>query len=228
MIQLEKPATGKDKLTVAKDRLTLLETRLAHEFNLAGHRMSWLVTSQAFLFTAWVQLSRVAEQSLPRTSFERSRMDLLFTLIPCIGIITAIAGGVATWAAMRMTDYLVTDRADFDGDLGLRDMSPLRESSWTRWIGQMPPGILPASFVIAWLTIVARDQRQFSSIPSDALLFDSACLWIIWCMWWVIRLLARRQEVERTTWIKLALISTRAGTALPAYLRWCRPPRGDL
>jgi hypothetical protein len=170
-----------DPHTVAKDAATLIEARLAHEFNLAGHRMTWLVTSQAFLFAGWVQLLKAGDAQR-----QGADMRLLMALIPVIGFMTAVTGGFAVAGAMRNTDYLVTDRAEFDRVLGLRDLSPLRKSRWTRWAGQTPPGVLPSLFAVAWMTVGTRLLvGNTGCLSTRTLLYLGAALYLVCVTVWV-------------------------------------------
>lgn len=135
--------------TEIKDRATLLETRLSHEFALMGQRMTWLVTSQAFLFTAWVQLVKTDPLGDAAT--------LLLVVLPVIGLGVSLAAAYSINAAMRMVDVLVIDRAAIDGMLGLTAMSPLRRDDWTRVAGHAPTVFLPPLFVAAWLVVLANN-----------------------------------------------------------------------
>jgi hypothetical protein len=160
-----------------KDLATLVEARLAHEFNLAGHRMGWLVTSQAFLFAAWNQL--VKNDPLPD-------QKILTYLIPIVGLVTALVGGISLLAAMRITDYLVTDRAKFDELLGLRPLSPLRDASWTRFAGHLPPGVLPPLFASTWIAVIVRTHCPESVLSTSSLVTRALFGWAVYVLVWML------------------------------------------
>ena len=157
-----------------KDQAFVVETRIAHEINLLGQRTTWLVMSQAFLFAAWVQLA--IHQDPPGTSTP-SKIDILFYVIPCIGLGVSIAATFSIWAAMRMIDARIIDRVVIDKVLGLTEMGPNRKESWTRLAGHAPTEILPPLFVVAWSAVLVQ---KVSSWPNDTILMDSGIVLGIW------------------------------------------------
>jgi hypothetical protein len=175
---LREQETGMEASTWSefKDKATLIETRIAHEINLMGQRMTWLVTSQAFLFAGWMQLVKSSdlgsEVPLPDDA------KLLFYVVPTIGLGVAIAGWAAIAAAMLMVDTLVVDRAGIDDQLDLTRMSPRRARPWTRIAGHAPTEILPPLFVTAWLIVIVRELSQDSSW-----LLMITWLFVVWLMY---------------------------------------------
>jgi len=173
-----------------KDTAMFIETRISHEITLMGQRMTWLVTSQAFLFAAWVQLVKAQGSSgatgsgAAACSSAGDSAELLLYLIPAVGLGVSLAGWVAIAAAMRMVDLLVTDRASIDGPLGLRAMSPLRPSPWTRIAGHAPTGVLPPLFVGAWVMVVLVSVGRWTNasiLTGTAVAFSGYLVfWLSW------------------------------------------------
>jgi uncharacterized integral membrane protein len=194
MSDVQDRGTSQQSEILAFQRLTLTETRLTHEFTLAGHRMAWLVSSQAFLFGAWVSLVRKIGE------LEASDALVLSAVIPVVGFVTAVAGGLATAAAVRMVDILVAERARYDVVVGIKELSSLRPSSWTRVAGHIPTGVLPVVFAVSWSTIVLNQLfhgTRYAGMPLilGALVFLAAWV-VIWFIWSVHRHL-QDQETAR-------------------------------
>lgn len=175
-----------DAHTIAKDCATLTEARLAHEFNLGGQRMSWLVTSQAFLFAAWVQIARF---NLPPEGSASDDLQHLSVLVPIVGLLVAGVGWFAVLAAQRVTDHLVAERVKYDATLNLLRMDIGREDPWTRFVGHLPGAVLPPVFVVAWGTVLARRMHYLSTYVWTGA-FVALCLSLGVWLW-------RRQEVFR-------------------------------
>ncbi len=172
----------------AKDRATLLEWRLGHEFTLTGHRMGWLVTSQAFLFAAWTT-------SVNSDHIDRGEVRILWYLMPVVGIAIAIAGGISVSAAVHVIDLLVLERARYDGLLDLAPLGPTRKGSWTRVAGHVPTGVLPSLFVMAWVVLLLQRLRPHCS-PED-LLVRALGFWLTYVIVWLVFALQRHHQSRR-------------------------------
>jgi len=162
-----------DAHTLMKDRATLNEARLAHEFNLGGQRMSWLVTSQAFLFAAWVQAIKESHLS--------DDLKYLIGLVPSVGILVAIIGWVAVLAAQRVTDHLVAERAKYDEPLQLLGMGLDRDDDWTRLLGHLPGAVLPPVFGLAWASAMLQHYTHWPVLYVSAPAVVALACWVqIW------------------------------------------------
>src|SRR5437868_15278785 len=90
------------------EKMTALETyqlfrgRIEHEDNLIVQRLSWLVASQAFLFTAYAITTNGVTSLDPKISgryYEQA--VLLFRLIPTVAISVAVLIDISILAALR-------------------------------------------------------------------------------------------------------------------------------
>jgi hypothetical protein len=64
--------------------LTRFDNLIKSEFDLVSHRMSWLMTSQAFLFSAFAISNVISGQRIKELT------TILLTIIPLLGITTSL------------------------------------------------------------------------------------------------------------------------------------------
>ena len=81
------------------DEYVLLREEIRHQDNLINARLSWLVSSQAFLLSGFaVTLNGTAQPLLP--VFAKVNV-VLFAALPVGGLVTDIASYLTIWAAIR-------------------------------------------------------------------------------------------------------------------------------
>lgn len=130
----------------------LVRRRIEHEDGLTVNRLSWLVASQSFLFTAYaLTLNGLAAG---REGPMADRQALLCRLIPLIGVATTAliyAGLIASGRALVWLRALLQERVGDEARLGLPIVhSPV---SIVR-LGQLAPRVLPLVFLIVWLALL--------------------------------------------------------------------------
>jgi hypothetical protein len=130
----------------------LVRRRIEHEDGLTVNRLSWLVASQSFLFTAYaLTLNGLAAG---RESPMADRQALLCRLIPLIGVATTAliyAGLIASGRALVWLRALLHERVGDEARLGLPIVhSPVGIVR----LGQLAPRVLPLVFLIVWLALL--------------------------------------------------------------------------
>src|SRR5438067_13046800 len=90
----------------AVERYHILRDQLQHEDNLTTHRLSWLMASQAFLFTAYAIVMNGPERAM--SPFAAAQQQWLITAIPALALSSAtliyvsiIAGVIALLSIHR-------------------------------------------------------------------------------------------------------------------------------
>src|SRR6266446_4154331 len=80
----------------------VVRTRIEHEDNLIVQRLSWLVASQSFLFTAYAIVTNGLASQPPQPSCIHfsDQLQLLFQLIPIVGTLTCVLIYVSVLAAV--------------------------------------------------------------------------------------------------------------------------------
>lgn len=131
-------------------RLTRFDAQIKMEFDLIGHRMNWLMTSQAFLFGAFgVAVTSTSSRNHLLTEW------LLF-LIPIVGGLTALVVGVAISAAHRVVKRLKPDRQKLEATAHLLGYEQLGVGveSLDHVAGNLPAHFLPWLLLIVWILLL--------------------------------------------------------------------------
>jgi hypothetical protein len=138
------PASG----LPAVERYRILREQLQHEDGLTTQRLSWLMASQAFLFTAYAIAVNGPERA--KNALIGSRQDLLLGIIPAVGLLSTaliyvglIAGITAMFSIQRLA------RGLFEGGEASQ-FPPLQRGTLTRCMGLAAPLLLSPLFIIVW------------------------------------------------------------------------------
>lgn len=135
----------------------MVRARLEHEEGLTVNRLSWLVASQSFLFTAYaITLNGLAA---PGGAVVAERQSMLCRLIPLIGIAITALIYVGLIAAERATGWLLsTFRARVSDEAGL-GLPPIQAPASIVTLGRLAPRLLPPVFLAVWLYLLAAGCR---------------------------------------------------------------------
>lgn len=137
-------------------RLTRLDAQIKVEYDLIGHRVGWLLTSNAFLFAAFVvALNNVNldNASLPSIRF----VYVLSFWIPIIGLASSALVTFAVFAANSVIKRLklLRDRTEADAARQCSfEVVGIGAGSWPHRIGNGPPCLLPPLLAIVWATML--------------------------------------------------------------------------
>lgn len=136
----------------ALESYKLFRDRIEHEDNLIVQRLSWLVASQAFLFTAYAITTNgiVGLDARPPGVYQEQAM-LLFRLIPTVAISVALLIDISILAALRAIRQL---RRLYQARPTSREVPPIQTAATTRLLGLSAPLLLPVLFVSVWLVLL--------------------------------------------------------------------------
>jgi hypothetical protein len=129
----------------------LIRRQIEHEDSLVVNRLSWLMGSQSFLFTAYAIV--VNGPVVPRTAAFTAKQDHLLTVVPLLGIACCLfiyAGILGAALVMRRL------RAEFSSRVHRTPHMPIQGSAATRILGMAAPMLLPLLFGAAWLYLMLR------------------------------------------------------------------------
>jgi hypothetical protein len=130
----------------------LLRSRMDHEDLLVVNRLSWLVASQAFLFTGYALA--VTGLTAPQVEALRTHLSHLLRLIPLVAVISAALIYMSLLAGMRATAWLhalYRRKGSDETSLGLPPIEvPRRIVMW----GLVAPMVLPPVYVVIWLYLL--------------------------------------------------------------------------
>jgi hypothetical protein len=135
------------------DYYNVVRSRIEHEDNLVVQRLSWLVASQSFFFTAYAIVTNglaTQPQSI-RTHF-MEQLELLFRLIPIVGTLTCTLIYISILAAVFSMNRLRDSyRSRFPADE--KAMPPIMTHRPIRLFGNSAAVLLPLVFITVWLVI---------------------------------------------------------------------------
>ena len=146
------------------EKLSALETyrlfrdRIEHEDNLIVQRLSWLVASQAFLFTAYAITTNGLNSLDPKLAGRfLEQATLLFRLIPTVAISVAVLIDISILAALRAIRQI---RRLYQTKSISPDLPPIQTSATTRLLGLSAPLLLPLLFVSVWLVLLMNGPSR--------------------------------------------------------------------
>jgi hypothetical protein len=136
----------------ALEYYNLIRNRIEHEDNLIVQRLSWMVASQSFLFTAYAIV--LNGLTAPVQAFVEQQR-LLFRLIPAVAILTCVLIYISILAAVRAIGSL---RRSYRSRFGQeeRDLPGIQTDKLTRRLGMAAPALLPLVFIAVWLFLWTR------------------------------------------------------------------------
>lgn len=136
------------------DAYRLFRARIEHEDSLVIQRLSWLVASQSFLFTAYaITVNGLATPS-PVAPLVL-RQQLLLELLPIVGLFSAALIYGTILAAVQA---IVSFRHAYHAHVGAAAaaLPPITTGGPTRLAGLSAPLLLPLVFVAVWLVLATR------------------------------------------------------------------------
>jgi hypothetical protein len=136
------------------ERYKLVRQQIEHEDNLVSQRLSWLLGSQSFLFTAYaITLNGPAQI---RSKELEGHIGLLLLLLPLVSIISAfliwLAVLAGTWTMYKLRRTYEREFVKFfEGQI-----PPVQSTGGALVLGHFAPVILPAVFMVVWLLLMVR------------------------------------------------------------------------
>jgi hypothetical protein len=128
-----------------------LSEAIRTEFELISSRISWLVTSEAFIFAAFSTL--VACSSHEITTLQHTR-NLLLQLLPILGLALSIVAMIALQAANKAIIKLKSKRDEMLEYYPKNIKLPLISSNdIEHCLGNIPSIVLPLLFMIIWILL---------------------------------------------------------------------------
>jgi hypothetical protein len=124
--------------------------RVEHEDNLLNQRVSWIVSSQAFLLTGYAILLN-APMGL-RTAEHARDHALLVRLIPITSLCVTVFLWVAMLAGMAAMRALRSGAEKHSN----HEANRIQGSRTMRRLGLVPIALVPGVFLVTWLLIVMR------------------------------------------------------------------------
>ena len=127
---------------------SLIQARLSHEDDLVNQRVSWLVSSQSFLMTAYaITLNGLAaDASKPLAIVQRKLLELLPIVgVACVLLVcVALIGGLCAISELRR----------FAATKYQKDRLFLISKPTTQFLGVSAPVLIPLAFLVIWTAVL--------------------------------------------------------------------------
>jgi hypothetical protein len=143
----------------AVERYHILRDQIQHEDSLITQRLSWLMASQAFLFSAYAILLNAPERAM--SPFARQQQEWLITAIPALAVGSAALIYVSILAGVRALQNLHRDAQRVCGGPGAEAaLPPIQGTAFTRLTGLASPMLVPPLFLGVWLFLTIRGMMR--------------------------------------------------------------------
>jgi hypothetical protein len=136
------------------DYYRILRGQIEHEDNLVGSRISWFVTSQSFLFSAYAIIATGIQPTASQTALDAKHV--LLVVIPGLAIAASVLILMSIFSgftAMKALRKRYTRVAPQDADLLL---PPIQGDRLNRLAGMAAPALLPPLFMAVWIFLLVR------------------------------------------------------------------------
>jgi len=133
------------------ERYRIFRNRIEHEDTLIMQRLSWLMASQSFLFTAFAIVTNgLSMGPIAGGNVFIGHLDTLARIIPVVALINSLLIAVSIFGALKAVREL---RAEYFKGEFLKTV-PLQTSRFARYMGVSAPVLLPLLFLAVWLYLL--------------------------------------------------------------------------
>jgi hypothetical protein len=135
-----------DEIYQLQTQLTRLGSAIDKELTLISERMSWLVMSESFFFSAFTVAVANREKAMV--------LDVLVWLLPVVGSLLAILVYPALLAAHFAARRLKEERHQFEMKLPEDLRVKLLASPREHFLGSVPAFVIPVILVLVWGVVI--------------------------------------------------------------------------
>ena len=134
------------------ERYQVFRNRIEHEDNLIMQRLSWLMASQSFLFTAYAIVTN-GMSSLPGNggNIFANHLATLCRIIPIVALLNSLLILISIAGALKAIREL---RDQYRRQPKTLELIPLQTSQTARSLGLSAPVLLPLLFLAVWLFLL--------------------------------------------------------------------------
>jgi hypothetical protein len=136
------------------ERYQIFRNRIEHEDNLIMQRLSWLMASQSFLFTAYAIVTNgLASLSGGGGNAFVNHLSTLARIIPMVALLNSLLILISILAALKAIREL---RDGYRKQPEILGIIPLQTSRTARTLGLSAPVLLPLLFLAVWLFLLVH------------------------------------------------------------------------
>ena len=134
------------------ERYQVFRNRIEHEDNLIMQRLSWLMASQSFLFTAYAIVTN-GLSAAPTTGANlfMNHLTTLARIIPIVALLNSLLIAISIMGALKAIREL---RNEYSRHAQVLEALPLQTSRFARCMGLSAPVLLPLLFLAVWLYLL--------------------------------------------------------------------------
>ena|ERR1051326_5262045 len=125
-----------------------VRSQIEHEDSLVSQRLSWFITSQSFLFTAYAIVT-VNVSARPAAQWLMFLLPLI-AVCTCVLILITICAGAMAMRALR------AQYRHHGGEASAPHLPPIQGAAHTQLMGLSGPLLLPPLFLAVWLFLLIR------------------------------------------------------------------------
>jgi hypothetical protein len=134
------------------DVYNAVREQIEHEDNLTTQRLTWLVASQSFLFTAFAILVNAPMTS--KWPILTLKQEQVFQLIPIVGFASSLLIYLSIIAGLLAMSRLRAHWARNTCAGECAALPPVQSSLLSRTLGTLTPAALPPGFMLIWLYLL--------------------------------------------------------------------------
>jgi hypothetical protein len=136
------------------ERYQVFRNRIEHEDNLIMQRLSWLMASQSFLFTAYAIVTNgLSSGPIVGGNVFFSHLDTLARIIPIVALLNSLLIALSILGALKAIREL---REEYRRQGEFLKIIPLQTSQSARRLGLSAPILLPPLFIAVWLYLLMQ------------------------------------------------------------------------
>ena len=136
------------------ERYQVFRNRIEHEDNLVMQRLSWLMASQSFLFTAYAIVTNgMTTSPASGGNVFVNHLLTLARIIPVVALLNSLLIAISILAALKAVREL---RHGYRRQPDTLEAIPLQTSKSARVLGLSAPVLLPLLFLAVWLYLLVQ------------------------------------------------------------------------
>lgn len=136
------------------ERYQVFRSRIEHEDNLIMQRLSWLMASQSFLFTAYAIVSNGMSGLTAANKNEfTNHLTTLARIVPIVALLNSLLIALSIFGALKAIREL---RDEYRKQPQTLEIAPLQTSRVARRMGLSAPILLPLLFLAVWFYLLVK------------------------------------------------------------------------
>jgi hypothetical protein len=138
-----------------------VRSQIEHEDDLITQRLSWLMASQSFLFSAYAIVLNGLNSSTPSSQLETVKLDF-YHFLPIAGILSTALIYASIWGGVIAIHRLRNLWDSHQVQAYSLNRPPIHSSRLPFFLGQCAPRLLPVALIGMWIYLLLRGGLEGS------------------------------------------------------------------